>query len=66
MRVGMRPENCEFESTEAARTGSVGVRQAAMMSAIGHVVLGMRSLIKAAQIPQPRVITGPSIINTDR
>ena len=65
MRVGMRPENWEFERTEAARTGSVGVRQAAIMSAIGHVVLGMRNLMKQAQIPHPRVITGPSIINTD-
>jgi hypothetical protein len=57
-RFGTRVLNWEFDSTEAARTGSVGVRQADMTSPVAMSVLN-KTMIKAAQMSQPKVITGP-------
>jgi hypothetical protein len=57
-------ENCEFERTEAARTGSVGVKQAAMTKDVGQPVWKMRCIIRA-QINQLDAITGPRRIRRD-
>lgn len=65
MRFGTRVLNWLFDNTEAARTGSVGVKHAEMVRAVGTSVLKMATM-KPAQISHPAVITGPSKISKAR
>ena len=51
-----------MESTEAASTGSVGVRHAAIVMAVTKSV-SKRMVMKSAQMSQPNVMTGPSKAN---
>lgn len=64
IRAGTRVENWEFESTEAAKTGSVGVRQAAMTREVGQPVWNIKCVIKA-QMTQLEAMTGPRRIRSD-
>ena len=54
----------EFDRTEAARTGSVGVRHADVIIAVG-ISVPKRNLMKTAQMTQPAPITGASSVVRD-
>ncbi len=64
IRFGTRSEKRDLERTLAARTGSVGERQAPIISAVGMDILKMRKA-KRAVIAQEKVMIGPRKYSTD-
>jgi hypothetical protein len=64
IRAGTLVENWEFDRTEAASTGSVGVRQAAITKEVGQPVWNIKCVIRA-QITHEEAMTGPSNMRRD-
>jgi len=62
-RFGTLSLNLDFASTDAARTGSVGDRQAPIINEVGILVRKTNHEMPATTI-QLTTITGPSIIAT--
>lgn len=61
---GTRSLNVDFDSTEAANTGSVGDRQAPMMRAAGTLVRNIR-YANSEVMAQENVMIGPKNHRTD-